>query len=483
MYGGSYPQTKFALDAKKMHKSKEKSCGYYWRIIFFFSSLIQSLIIVSLVLFMVYGHPEQSSEEKRAQDLQQSFTQLTAENKHLQQLKSNLTRLLNTTLTKKLKDDQDLHRLRKLANVSSSTILTFNTKLYMCEMEKRNIQKVAVPSAACTMSLNPSTSNRLTQLQAMYRLLEANFTQTVQHLSRDLELANRARDSLTLEAIGLRRNSSDLQRQLDAYGRKCKGDFVQSLDGIQTVTRAFMARIDGLFPVVFPFQLTCEKQKEQLDQIRSNCSSLSREVETKFQSYLDSVGSQVSQIQAESSRLNVQNARLQEDLRWSGQNRTAEAALSRRRSQEVQERYDKELERLLKEQSKLRNENELQKHGIAVKSSEISLLTNQVLNLNMSLRNCIPRPSSPKLPGLLPAQYLLPGSAGTGGTFPGLTKPGLGGTGINLPGLTKPGLTAPGIGGTGMNSQGMNVPGFNIDLQKHLKELQEMANRDSGVSG
>ncbi|KAG5848054.1 hypothetical protein ANANG_G00132760 [Anguilla anguilla] len=479
MYSGSYPQTKFALDAKKMHKSKEKSCGYYWRIIFFFSSLIQSLIIVSLVLFMVYGHPEQSSEEKRAQDLQQSFTQLTAENKQLQQLKSNLTRLLNTTLTKKLKDDQDLHRLRRLANVSAATILNFNTKLYMCEMEKRN--KAPVLPAACPGSSNPSTSNRLIQLQAMYRLLEANFTQTVQHLSRDLELANRARDSLTLEAISLRRNSSDLQRQLDAYGRKCKGDFVQSLDGIQTVTRAFMTRIDGLFPVVFPFQLTCEKQKEQLDQIRSNCSSLSREVETKFQSYLDSVGSQVSRIQAESSRLNVQNARLQEDLRWSRQNHTAEAALSRRRSQEAQDRYDKELERLLKEQSKLRNENELQKHGIAVKSSEISLLTNQVLNLNQSLRNCIPKPASPKLPGLLP------GSAGTGGTFPVLTKPGLGGTGFNFLGLTKPGLNVPGIGGTGMNSQGMNVPGttsgFNIDLQKHLKELQEMANKDSGVSG
>lgn len=37
------------------------------RIVFFFSSLIQSLIIVSLVLFLIYGQPEKSAEEKRVQ--------------------------------------------------------------------------------------------------------------------------------------------------------------------------------------------------------------------------------------------------------------------------------------------------------------------------------------------------------------------------------------------------------------------------------
>lgn len=129
MYGGGYPQSKFTLDAKNMHKSKGKSCGYYWRVIFLFSSLVQSLIIVSLVLFMVYGRPEQSSEEKRVQDLQQSFMKLTAENKNLQQAKGNLTHLLNITLTRKQKDDQDLLKMRILANMSRSTIIYLTNKL------------------------------------------------------------------------------------------------------------------------------------------------------------------------------------------------------------------------------------------------------------------------------------------------------------------------------------------------------------------
>lgn len=66
MYSSSYPRAKFSHEAKQpLHRSRGKSCGYYMRIIFLFSSLIQSLIIVSLVLFLIYGQPEQSAEEKR----------------------------------------------------------------------------------------------------------------------------------------------------------------------------------------------------------------------------------------------------------------------------------------------------------------------------------------------------------------------------------------------------------------------------------
>lgn len=66
MYSSSYPRTKFGLESREpLHRPKGKSCGYYMRIVFFFSSLIQSLIIVSLVLFFIYGQPEKSAEEKR----------------------------------------------------------------------------------------------------------------------------------------------------------------------------------------------------------------------------------------------------------------------------------------------------------------------------------------------------------------------------------------------------------------------------------
>ena len=61
MYSSSYPRAKQGLEPL----ARGKSCGYYMRIVFFFSSLIQSLIIASLVLFLVYGQPEKSAEELR----------------------------------------------------------------------------------------------------------------------------------------------------------------------------------------------------------------------------------------------------------------------------------------------------------------------------------------------------------------------------------------------------------------------------------
>jgi len=58
--------SKFGLTSREpLYKPKGKSCGYYMRIVFFFSSLIQSLIIVCLVLFLIYGQPEKSAEEMR----------------------------------------------------------------------------------------------------------------------------------------------------------------------------------------------------------------------------------------------------------------------------------------------------------------------------------------------------------------------------------------------------------------------------------
>lgn len=66
MYSSSYSRAKFGLEAREpLHRPRGKSCGYYMRIVFFFSSLIQSLIIVSLVLFLIYGQPEKTAEEKR----------------------------------------------------------------------------------------------------------------------------------------------------------------------------------------------------------------------------------------------------------------------------------------------------------------------------------------------------------------------------------------------------------------------------------
>lgn len=121
-YQSDYSKDKLGWSAKKMHKPEEKGCSYFMKMVFFFSSLIQSLIIVSLVLFLVYGQPEQTIEEKRVQDLEQSYNKLSLEKKALQDKAKNLTNQLNVTITAKMAVEKNMNTLRNLAKNSSINI-------------------------------------------------------------------------------------------------------------------------------------------------------------------------------------------------------------------------------------------------------------------------------------------------------------------------------------------------------------------------
>lgn len=113
------------------YRSSSKSCGYYMRIVFFFSSLIQSLIIVSLVLFLVYGKTQDSTCQERTQDLEERFSQLSLENVALKKQRTNLTNFLNVTLTAKARLDSDLTILRQYTNMSI---------LYFHECEQKQVR-------------------------------------------------------------------------------------------------------------------------------------------------------------------------------------------------------------------------------------------------------------------------------------------------------------------------------------------------------
>lgn len=225
----------------------------------------------------------------------------------------------------------------------------------------------------------------------MLKLVESNFTQTVQLMRMELENTVKERNNHYLEHISLRRDKAFLKNQLEAYGRKCKEDFVQSLGGISNVTKAFLEKIDSLFPRVFSFQLTCEKQHDHLEQIRNNCTSLSREVEIKFQHYLDEVSKDVSKIQGHSSHLQVENSRLDEDYKWCSKNRSAMAWEHSQMQQRTKEKHDKEIEKLLMEQRRLWGDKELQGSALKVKEGEINILNIKIKSLNVSLANCVPR--------------------------------------------------------------------------------------------
>ncbi|XP_038571358.1 plasmalemma vesicle associated protein b isoform X2 [Micropterus salmoides] len=374
MYSSSYSRAKFGLEAREpLHKPKGKSCGYYMRIVFFFSSLIQSLIIVSLVLFLIYGQPEKSAEEKRVKELELNFNRLSEINIQLRKDKGELGAQLAARTAEKGVLEKQLVKLKTDAN---NTEHGLNVKLATC-ISSMMVRRPPPFQPPVTVNSNSEIKTLQTlneQQKARINLIEANFTQMVHYLSQERDNALKDRDTHHQDAITLRRDNTMLKEQLTTYTRKCKEDFAHSLDGIQTVTRDFLNKINNLFPHQMTFHLTCDSQKEQMEKIRNSCTNLSRDVEHKFQLYLDKVGNKVAEIQDLSSRLEVQNSHLTSDLQQCERNHSEAAREAANQLQLKQKAHDDQVEKLLIEQNRLRDQKKLQEDSLALKERELQTL-------------------------------------------------------------------------------------------------------------
>uniref|UniRef100_A0A8B9RGG2 Plasmalemma vesicle associated protein a n=1 Tax=Astyanax mexicanus TaxID=7994 RepID=A0A8B9RGG2_ASTMX len=346
MYNSGYSHTKMGLAAKNLHKSKERSCGYYMRIVLFFSSLIQSLIIVSLVLFLVYGEPQQTVEEKRIQELEQSYSRLSLENVALRAKEKNLT------------------------------LFKFVLKKYDCSglcmcfaFHRLSVRRRDPMGCLVQVWLD---------LLLLYMFRLEHFQWVCCHLVKTYS----SRIKWNMSTIELRREKALLEERLDIYEKKCKEDFIKSLQGIPDVTKEFLKRVDDLFSKHISFQLTCEKQSLQLENIRANCSSLSSEVENKLQLYLDKVGSQITQTVGENAKCLTENKRLNEDTSWCIRNRSEIIEGNKKILKQTQQNNDKEVEHLLLDIRKLNANTNLLENSLSVKNIEIKMLNDKVNDLN-----------------------------------------------------------------------------------------------------
>ena len=235
--------------------------------------------------------------------------------------------------------------------------------------------------------LFPRTGDCRTKLllqEARERELQSKMNQTVLECSIKKEQLNKERDDLSLEAIDLRNDKQMLQSEITNYKLQCKQDFVASLSGISNVSRAFLEKIDSLFPGHIAFQLTCEKQRENLEQIRSNCTSLSRAVEDKFQGYLNTLGTKVTDYVGQINHLQADNQRLGKASRLCSENRTWLVQENRKDRQKDKLKCDIEVKKLLTEKKLLTGAKGLLEVKTSVKESEIHHLKEQNRLLNAS---------------------------------------------------------------------------------------------------
>lgn len=358
MYSSSYSRAKLSPGVRHLNKSKAKSCGYYMRIVFLFSSLIQSLIIVSLVLFVIYGQPEKTAADKRVKELELGFNKLSDNNIELRKEKSKLEAQLKARAEERAALEKEMAKQQIDANKTEQDL---KKKSEDCN-RLLNLARRPLPPIQPHITRS-STSSELSNLKRLYDQQEAkldvvnsNFTQTVQNLRDELDTAVKDRTRLNDEVVELRRDNTFLREQHALYTSKCKEDFANSLEGITTVTREFLDRINKLFPHQLTFHLTCSSQREHMDKIKNSCTNLSRDVENKFQVYLDNVGKMVSEIQEKSSQLEVKNKHLISDFEECQRNHSEFVEKTSKQSQIAQKAHDDKVEKLLQEKEELRQQ-------------------------------------------------------------------------------------------------------------------------------
>ncbi|NWX14930.1 PLVAP protein, partial [Aegotheles bennettii] len=151
MEKSSYTMAKFGLETKEAMPKRD--CGFYLKYIFLFTSLIQFLIILGLVLFMVYGNAQAGTDthlrllEEQLQDRYHKIITLSGRN-------MNLTRSLNATLKEKQELQTRVQKVQRELEKCNSTQVLNPAKLQ--EMANLIYQRIKLDEYYMTIRLNDS---------------------------------------------------------------------------------------------------------------------------------------------------------------------------------------------------------------------------------------------------------------------------------------------------------------------------------------
>ncbi|XP_059725927.1 plasmalemma vesicle-associated protein isoform X2 [Haemorhous mexicanus] len=234
MEKSSFAMAKFGLEHKEAMPKRD--CGFYVKYIFLFTSLIQFLIILGLVLFMVYGNAQAGTDthlrllEEQVKSHYHRIVTLSATN-------ANLSRALNATL-------KDRDKVQGVALKAQR------------ELEKCNSSQASSSIPQLRELLFRQV--RLTECQVITALINNTCTAEKLQLQRQLDQASSSKK--TLEDKG-RQSQAELSKAKQE-GDKCQQD-LQS------------ARTEG------------HLSRMELEVHKQRCSSLQSDVSEKILRVLD----------------------------------------------------------------------------------------------------------------------------------------------------------------------------------------------------
>ncbi|NXK56569.1 PLVAP protein, partial [Chauna torquata] len=302
MEKSSYAMAKFGLEAKEAMPKRD--CGFYMKYVFLFTSLIQFLIILGLVLFMVYGNAHAGTDthlrllEEQMQDRYNKIITLSGRN-------ANLTRTLNATL----KDKQGLQGLlqkvqRELDKCNSSQAPNATPKLQEM-MRIIFYQKTKLDECHMTISLiNASCSAEKAQLRSQLdqtALARKELGDSCAKAGTALAKATQEQESCQQDLLTIRTVCDTSKTHLELLKHECgtlRSDMSYSFQRIKEMLSPYSCsavheqlswltqRAEGLFlwqqerETKYVAKSVCDMN---LLQCRLNCSREKQELEKRLQ--------------------------------------------------------------------------------------------------------------------------------------------------------------------------------------------------------
>ncbi|NWI85027.1 PLVAP protein, partial [Pitta sordida] len=192
MEKSSFAMAKFGLETKEAMPKRD--CGFYLKYIFLFTSLIQFLIILGLVLFMVYGNA-QAGTDTYVRRLKEQLQEFHHKSSALSARNANLTRALNATLKDRdklqglvLKVQRDLDKCNSSQSSSSGPQMqefVYNQlKLVECKFITDIINSTCKSEKAELQKQLDTTTSSKKELEKTCQNTQATLAKTAQEQKR-----------------------------------------------------------------------------------------------------------------------------------------------------------------------------------------------------------------------------------------------------------------------------------------------------------
>ncbi|NXL84953.1 PLVAP protein, partial [Alectura lathami] len=302
MEKSSYTMAKFGLEAKEAMPKRD--CGFYMKYVFLFTSLIQFLIILGLVLFMVYGNAHAGTDkhlqtlEEQLQDRYNKIIILSGRN-------ANLTRTLNATLKEKQALQGQLAKVQQELNKCNSSQATNATPKPQEIMGIILYQKMELDECHVTISLiNASCSAEKAQLRSQLdqtALVRKELGDSCTKTSTALAKATQEQEGCKQDLENTRAFCSTTEIHLEQQKHECsrlRADVSYPLQRIKETLSPYSCssvheqlgrltqQVDGLFTwqqersAKYVWKDICERN---LQQCRYNCSREKQELDRRLQ--------------------------------------------------------------------------------------------------------------------------------------------------------------------------------------------------------